>query len=659
MREPNAFPNRQKKRLWLCLLLTCSSILASLNASAQQQSSSDAVERFAPELVDVGVEMRPRVGLYGITELMMAALEADIPRAKLLLDAGTDINETDDSRSTALMWAVHSGNIDIVNFFIAEGANVRAKAYRNGTALMTAMTGNHAASAVALINAGADPNGRGNSARNYFEDAAESGMTDVVDALIRKGTDLDSYGHSALYLAVSRGHKDTAMRLLDAGVDANATTTRSENTLLYMASASGNLDLVELLISKGADASVSSANKSPLYPAASQGHTAVAELLIENGAVPTAKIVLSATQRGNGETAVALMNQLDLEKTEVAEIERLLNAADDLGNDEFTRLLLNSAAARSVIDEAEQSATAIKQAAAREHSRLLFAQQVDDHCVVGVWDSRSGASTELANIAKCPDEFFVSNDNRSVFIVDDELIRIVSIDKSAADRQVALPDLDYRTWLDQMTPRPDRNPDYLPSMTGMKPNRIGSHDDGSLAVVLRLWMPGDDEFHYLFRHDNGQWSLIDGQWCNRWGCDNALGPSTSKSSRGWPEARMIWHPALKFNPFLSRQSLEMVDLEYEHYQAATYRNEFEIDGVPSVLIAYTSPSEHSDTNHTFGISLTIDGKPPKELSGNQCLTSIVGRFIVVYEFFQGRFEVTDLGTGTTVIGDLKAALWLD
>jgi ankyrin repeat protein len=654
--ESKDYPNKLTKR-FSRIFLALGVMFVSLHATAQQ-SSSAAVETFEP-VFDVGVEMRPRVGLYGITELMMAALEADIPRAKQLLDAGADINETDDSRSTPLMWAVHSGDVNIVNFFIAEGANVRAKAYQGATALMNALTGKHEASAVALINAGADANGRGNSARNFLEDAAESGMTDVVDALIRNGTNLDSYGHSALYLAVSRGHKDTAIRLLDAGVDANSNTTRLEHTLLYMASAVGELELAELLISKGADASQPSDYGSPLYPAATGGHTAVAELLIENGAVPTAKIVLAATQKGNGETAVALMNQLDLEKTEVVEIESLLTAADELGNDEFTRLLLNSASARSVIDEAEQAAAAIRQAASREHSRLLFAQQAEDHCVIGVWDSRSDALTELANIAKCPDEIFVSKNNRSAFIVDDTSIRIVSIDKSAADLEVALPDLDYLAWLDQMEPRPDQNPDYLPSMTGMRPNRISQLDDGSLALVLSLWMPADDEFHYLFRYDDGQWSMIEGQWCHRWGCDKALGPLTSKSSRDWPESRMIWHAALKFNPFLSRQSVEMVDLEYESYQGTIHRRTFEIDGVSSALSVYTSPSEHSDTSHTFGINLIIDGSTPKELSGNQCLTSIVGRYILVYEFFQGRFEVTDLGTSATVISDLKTALWLD
>jgi hypothetical protein len=212
-----------------------------------------------------------------------------------------------------------------------------------------------------------------------------------------------------------------------------------------------------------------------------------------------------------------------------------------------------------------------------------------------------------------------------------------------------------------MTLRPDGNPDYLPSNTQMKPIGIGHFDDGSLGLLLSLWMPADDEFHFLLRHDAGQWSIVEERWCGRWGCENPIDALAFNSTNvwAWPASRMIWHPNISLNPFFSEQSVDLVDLQYESYQAATHHREFEIDGVSSVLTAYTSPSEHSNSSHTFSIELTIDGHPPRNLSGNQCLTSIVGRFILVYEFFLGRFEVTDIGTGETVIGDLKAAMWLD
>ena len=660
MRHSNAYPNNLKKRLWPSVLFTLGLTTVSLFAAAQHQSTSGAVETFEP-VFDVGIELRPRAGLYGITELMMAALEADIPTARRLIEAGADVNETDNSQSTPLMWAVHSGDTDIVNFFIAEGAIINAKAYQGATALILAISGQHEASAVALINAGGDPNGRGNSSRNFLETAAESGMTDAVGALIRNGADLTSFGASALSYAVSRGHKDTALLLLDAGIDANSTAARSEHSVLYTASASGNLDLAKLLISRGADASEPSGRMSPLYPAVTWGHTAVVELLIDNGAVATAQHVLTAAQQGKTDTAIALINRLDIDTFERVEIENLLAAADDLGNETFIQLLLESESVRSVKDDAARLAALQKMAAEREHSRLVFAQQREDHCVIGIWDSRSRDTTVLASIAKCPEDFFVGKDDRWAFFVVDNMIRIVSIDESATNTEVSLPDLDYRAWVDQMTLRPDQNPDYLPSDTTLKPMGIGNFDDGSLGLLVSLWMPADDEYHYLLRRDGERWSMVEARWCGRWSCENPIDSLVINSTNvwNWPESRMIWHSDISLNPFFSAQSVQMIDLEYERYQAAVQQRKFEIDGVSSMLSAFTRPSEHSDTNHTLSVDLTVDGNPPINLSSNQCLTSIVGRYILVYEFFGGRFEVTDLGTGSIVIGDLKAALWLD
>ena len=623
-----------------------------------QQPNPGAVETFEPEF-DVGVEMRPRAGVFGITELMMAALEADIPKAKQLLDAGADINERDDSQSTPLMWAVHSGDVEIVRFLISQGADVRAKAYRNATALMVAMTGNHESSAVALIDAGADPNGRGNSAMNYLEDAAMSGMTGVVDALIRNGTDLDTYGSSALHWAVSGGHTATARRLIDAGVDVNATISRSSRPLISTAAASGNTALVQLLLERGADIGQIDETNSPLHPVATRGDTELAELLMANGTPSTANVVLAAMRNGHGETAAVLINGTDLDTIEDSEVEQLLSAAEELGDDAVTAILLNSSRFRSAIHQKEQAAAATRQAVSRKESRLLLAQQVEEQCVIRIWDSRLRTSTEVGRISECPYELYVSQDNRDLFVIDEDLIRIVSIDGSATDRQIAVPDLHYHAWLEQMSPRPDERSDYLPSGKKMAPGRIGYLEDGSLALITEVWMPGDDFYQYLMRFDGTRWSLDDGQWCHRFGCDNDLGTLTSKSTRHWPESRRVWHEAQKLNPFVSNLSVEMVDLEFEDYQAAIYHREFLIEDVTSTLSAFTSPSEHYDIIYSFGVTLTVGDDAPKELSRNQCLTSIVGRYILVYEFFQGRFELTDIGTGATLLNDLKTALWLD
>lgn len=660
MKSLNTCPSMPNRRKWLAVLLSIGLGSIPAAAFAQQQSPSGAVETFEP-VFDVGIAQRPRAGIYGITELMMAALEADIPNARQLIDAGVDVNEVDDSKSTPLMWAVHSGDVNIVTFLISRGADVHAKAFQGATALINAIAGKQEAIAIVLIEAGADPNGRGNSSRNFLEAAAESGMADVVEALIRNGADIASYGPSALSYAVSRGQKEATIVLLDAGVDANAKAAASRNSNLYAATTRGDLKFVQLLLSRGAKVDPTNHNGSPLYPAVTGGHTAIAKLLVENGAVVTAKHVLAAAQNGFADTAITLSYHLGLENLDRAEIEQLLAAAVDLGNDEFNQLLQDSPLARKVKDDAARLVALETQAAMTEHSRLLFARQVGDSCVIGIWDSRSGDSTELADIAKCPDDLFVSEDARSVFVVDESEIRILAIDRVGAAKVLPLPNLDYRTWVDQMTQRPGQSPNYQPSVAEMKPIGIGNFVDGSVGLLLSVWMPADDEYQYLLRRDDEKWTIAEERWCDRWGCENPLESMSIQSTNvwAWPESRMVWHSNVTLNPFFSGQEVEMVDLEYERYQAATHQREFEIDGVLSTLRVQTSPSEHSSTNHTFGIDLTIEGTPPKNLSGNQCLTSIVGRYILVSEFFGGRFEVTDLGTGEVVVDNLNAAVWLD
>ena len=84
---------------------------------------------------------------------------------------------------------------------------------------------------------------------------------------------------------------------------------------------------------------------------------------------------------------------------------------------------------------------------------------------------------------------------------------LVDIDDPANQQRVPLPDLSWRTWLDQMDVRPDQNVEYLPSGDALAPVLAGRTEDGSLAVVTSLWMPADDAFNYVFRLDGESWSI--------------------------------------------------------------------------------------------------------------------------------------------------------
>ena len=88
-----------------------------------------------------------------------------------------------------------------------------------------------------------------------------------------------------LYLATTRGHKDVAKLLLDAGADPNKATNDPESPLSW-ATKRGDIDIMKLLLAAGADPNTPGLfRKTPLYWAAN-GHIDVVKLLLNNGANP-------------------------------------------------------------------------------------------------------------------------------------------------------------------------------------------------------------------------------------------------------------------------------------------------------------------------------------------------------------------------------------
>ena len=296
--------------------------------------------------------------------------------------------------------------------------------------------------------------------------------------------------------------------------------------------------------------------------------------------------------------------------------------------------------------------------------RLLYAQKADDACNVRYWYQGASEAVILARVDECPERLFVDQSRQVVFVVEDDKIRAIRIYPAGEISRTPLPERSFKFWLDEMTLRPDENVKYEPSIETMKVIGVRFLDDGSLGVLMSLWMPADDEFHYLFRYADKNWSIVESRWCDRWGCaepedrSDLLHPDnffSTMDGRSWPESRMIWHPSLMRSDFVqSRKEEKVANSSGERIEVR-----MSIDGKSSLLTAYTMPSEHSDTQHTFSVDLRIDSELPQNLSANQCHTSLVGRHILVYEFFQGRFELTDLGTGETVLRDLSTAAWID
>lgn len=645
MQTPDTHATALIAHFRLRVVLALSLVLAGLQVSAQQQTQSGAVEELEA-VFDVGVAMRPRAGLFGITELMIASLEADIPAAAQLLGAGADINETDDSQSTALMWAVHSGDVRIVQFLIDNDADVHAKAFQGATALINAISGQQEASAIALLNAGADPNGRGNNRRNFLEAAAESGMTAVVDALIKNNVELSEHGASALAYAVARRHIGPVQSLLDAGVDANANTDMygtSGRSILFAAAKSRDIDIVNLLISRGADAGRGTDYQSPLYPAASAGSGDLVQILLESGAVATPNHLVTAVRGKNIEAAYVILRFLDINSLDQSYVESLLKAADGQGDEEFMHVLLNAAAAPRVNDE---------------HVVLFYSPKNDDNCSVWVWDPATTTETKIyEENGECDGKFFVADGGGILFALLDDEIRTISLHGTASDATVKYPVEQINQQMLALAATFNENMDgrygNLDSNNATV-TEIGLLDGGYLGLATLTYGPADGQFMKLFGHFNGEWQFVSEQACGRMDSGCAFAQLNGRRVLDWPQQRRAWNPSIRKNPYFRGKESDV--------------SRFEFHGQEVLLRYSTDTYGHcgGDCTYASHLELVIPPQNNEVLSEGQSHHSIFQNFILVSSTTRSAdgqrgvtIDLIDMVTGERVLSALQLATWVE
>ncbi|XP_029306575.1 B-cell lymphoma 3 protein homolog [Cottoperca gobio] len=116
----------------------------------------------------------------GLSPLHLAVLRDQKDLARMLLDAGADINVMDNkSGQSPLMHAVESNHADMVHFLIESGCDVNSQSYSGNTALHSACGRGQVDTVRLLLKSGAD-----SSLKNYHND------TPVMVAKNKKITDV-------------------------------------------------------------------------------------------------------------------------------------------------------------------------------------------------------------------------------------------------------------------------------------------------------------------------------------------------------------------------------------------------------------------------------------------------------------------------------------
>jgi ankyrin repeat protein len=234
----------------------------------------------------------------GLTALTLAAREGDLESAKLLLDAGANVNQTSEYGWTPLLTATNNRHYVLGKYLVEHGADVNRANKGNWTPLYIATDNrnieggdypvpkpdmDHLAYIELLLEHGADPNARAKdntltrtifTMQWFYEDgctpfvrAAQSSDTALMQLLLDWGADpfiRTQFGDTALTAAGGIGWVE--------GVT-------------YERSAKENLEAIKMLVYLGLG--VNDANRdgrTPLMGAALKGRSDVVQFLVDRGA---------------------------------------------------------------------------------------------------------------------------------------------------------------------------------------------------------------------------------------------------------------------------------------------------------------------------------------------------------------------------------------
>jgi cytohesin len=252
-------------------------------------------------------------------DLVQSAIQGDLGKIKDLLARGADVNARDSQGYTALHMAAGRRDKEAVEFLISRGAIVGAvdNLWKNTPLHMAAAFGKRE-TAELLIASGADINAKMITGRTPLHQAAERGHQEVVSLLIARAADInakDRSGFTPLDLAldggfdnvvnslrqvggqpgdplrltiidaVKAGNCSRVKELLAEGANVMARDSVEGRTPLHLAARKGDLEMTNLLISKGADINDETANEgTPLHAAVEGGFKEIAEILLAKGA---------------------------------------------------------------------------------------------------------------------------------------------------------------------------------------------------------------------------------------------------------------------------------------------------------------------------------------------------------------------------------------
>ena len=247
--------------------------------------------------------------LASATPLVDAVKSGDRAAAVALIDRRAEINTAEADGTTALHWAVHQNDFELVDRLIKAGANVKATNDYGVTPMSEAAVIGNGVLLDRLLKAGADVESANADGQTALMVVARTSSVDAARVLLRHGAKVNAVerwrGQTALMWAAAQNQPAMVKALVAAGADVNARSTVNNwdrqvtaepraiyrpaggLTPLLFAAREGCLDCARILVEGGADLNLADPeNISPLLMAVINTHFDLGAYLIKKGANP-------------------------------------------------------------------------------------------------------------------------------------------------------------------------------------------------------------------------------------------------------------------------------------------------------------------------------------------------------------------------------------
>lgn len=256
----------------------------------------------------------------GYTALMYAVENDDPQTARLLIDAGVNVNTRDYHYHTTAFHraSTHGIHVELLRLLERQGADINAKNKKGFTPLMAAISSLHFVSnknndsrtkieeiVKTILNLGADVDMKDEHGQTALTLARKSENTYIINLLTKAGSKDQK---SAL---LARHIRPNTMRaLIKAGLDINQQNVTGE-TALMLAVKTGKAERVNILIDAGANPDLQDKKgRTPLRYAAQRNFGDIVTLLLKAGANPDIqdKSGFTALMKASLEPAASLIN---------------------------------------------------------------------------------------------------------------------------------------------------------------------------------------------------------------------------------------------------------------------------------------------------------------------------------------------------------------